>query len=97
MPRRVFDAAGRLCETGKIGAVAASIAHLQDVHFWWRPLLRDPDDDMVLECAIASGANTVVTHNLKDFARARSLGVQAKTPGQFLDRKSTRLNSSHRP
>ena len=39
---------------------------------------------MVLECAVASGANTVVTHNLKDFARARSLGVQAKTPGQFL-------------
>ena len=62
----------------------ASIAHLQDVHFLWRPFLRDPDDDMVLECAIASGANTVVTHNLKDFARARSLGVQANTPGQFL-------------
>lgn len=49
-----------------------------------RPFSRDPDDDMVLECAVASGANTVVTHNLKDFARARSLGVQAKTPGQFL-------------
>ena len=62
----------------------ASIAHLQDVHFLWRPFLRDPDDDMVLECAVASGANTVVTHNLKDFARARSLGAQAKTPGQFL-------------
>ena len=62
----------------------ASIAHLQDVHFLWRPFLRDPDDDMVLECAIASGANTIVTHNLKDFVRARSLGVQAKTPGQFL-------------
>ena len=62
----------------------ASIAHLQDVHFLWRPFLRDPDDDMVLECAVASGANTIVTHNLKDFVRARSLGVQAKTPGQFL-------------
>ncbi len=49
-----------------------------------RPLLRDPHDDMVLECAIACGANTVVTHNLKDFARARSQGVQAKTPRQFL-------------
>ena len=62
----------------------ASIAHLQDVHFLWRPFLRDPDDDMVLECAVASGANTIVTHNLKDFARAVSLGVQAKTPRQFL-------------
>jgi len=26
----------------------ASLAHLQDVHFVWRPFLRDPDDDMVL-------------------------------------------------
>ena len=62
----------------------ASTAHLQEIHFLWRPFLRDPDDDMVLECAIASGANTIVTHNLRDFVRARSLGVHAKTPGQFL-------------
>lgn len=62
----------------------ASIAHLQDIHFLWRPFLRDPNDDMVLECAIASGASTIITHNLKDFARAASLGVQAKTPAHFL-------------
>ena len=62
----------------------ASIAHLQDVHFLWRPFLRDPNDDMVLECAVASGANTIVTHNVRDFARAASLGVKARIPGQFL-------------
>lgn len=77
---RGADAAAALAFTQYL----ASIAHLQDVHFLWRPFLRDPDDDMVLECAIASGANTVVTHNLKDFTRAASLGVQAKTPAQFL-------------
>lgn len=62
----------------------ASIAHLQDVYFLWRPFLRDPDDDMVLECAVASSATSIVTHNLKDFARTASLGVQAITPGLFL-------------
>jgi len=31
----------------------ASIAHLQNVHFLWRPFLRDPDDDMMLEYAAA--------------------------------------------
>lgn len=62
----------------------ASLAHLQDVHFLWRPFLRDPDDDMVLECAVAAGCTYIVTHNIKDFRRTEQLGVTAVTPGQFL-------------
>ena len=63
----------------------ASIAHLQQVHFLWRPFLRDADDDMVLECAVASGAKYIITHNIKDFRRASELGVRAVTPFQFLN------------
>lgn len=62
----------------------ASLAHLQDVHFLWRPFLRDPDDDMVLECAVAAGCRYIVTHNVKDFRRTEQLGVQAVTPQAFL-------------
>ena len=62
----------------------ASIAHLQDVHFLWRPFLRDPDDDMVLECAVASSSQYIVTHNVKDFRRAPELKVNAITPAEFL-------------
>ncbi len=62
----------------------ASMAHLQDVHFLWRPYLRDPDDDLVLECAVAAGCRYIVTHNLRDFDRAIDLNVQAITPGDFL-------------
>ena len=62
----------------------ASLAHLQDVHFLWRPFLRDPDDDMVLECAIASGSQFIVTHNIRDFRRTAELKVQAITPPEFL-------------
>ena len=62
----------------------ASLAHLQDVHFLWRPFLRDPDDDMVLECALASDSQYIVTHNVKDFQRAPELKVQAITPADFL-------------
>jgi len=62
----------------------AAIAHLQDVHFLWRPFLRDPDDDMVLECAVASGSQYIVTHNVKDFKRAPELKVNAITPAEFL-------------
>ena len=62
----------------------ASLAHLQDVHFLWRPFLRDPDDDMVLECAVASGSQFIVTHNMKNFKRAPELKVSAIQPGDFL-------------
>jgi putative PIN family toxin of toxin-antitoxin system len=64
----------------------ASVAHLQDVHFLWRPFLRDPDDDMVLECAVASGCEFIVTHNVKDFRRVEELNVRAITPADFLNR-----------
>ena len=64
----------------------ASVSHLQDVHFLWRPFLRDPDDDMVLECAVASGCEFIVTHNVKDFRRVEALNVRAITPADFLNR-----------
>ena len=62
----------------------ASIAHLQDVYYLWRPFLRDPDDDMVLECAVASGSQYLVTHNVKDFLRIAELGVTHLTPAAFM-------------
>lgn len=62
----------------------ASLAHLQDVHFLWRPFLRDSDDDVVLECAVASGSQYIVTHNVKVFRRVPELKVQAITPADFL-------------
>ena len=62
----------------------ASIAHLQDIYYLWRPVLRDPNDDMVLECAVASGSRYLLTHNVKDFSGTRTLGVHAMTPADFL-------------
>ena len=63
----------------------ASIAHLQDVHFLWRPFLSDPDDDMVVECAVDSGSQFIVTHNIKDFRRVEELKLQAVKPVDFLN------------
>ncbi len=62
----------------------ASVAYLQDVHFLWRPFLRDPGDDMLLECAFASGSEFIVTHNVKDFRRVEQLSIRAITPADFL-------------
>ena len=62
----------------------ASQAHLQDIHFLWRPFLPDPNDDMVLELAFAAGSRYVVTHDITDFRGSQQLGIQAITPRDFL-------------
>lgn len=58
----------------------------QKVYFLWRPYLSDPKDDLVLELAVAARVNTIVTHNLKDFARVDKFGVEAITPKTLLER-----------
>lgn len=62
----------------------ASTAYLTDVHYLWRPFLRDPNDDLVLECAVAAGASHIVTHNLRDFAGVQRFGLAAITPADLL-------------
>jgi predicted nucleic acid-binding protein len=63
----------------------ASQAHLQEIHFLWRPFLTDADDDMVLELAFAAGCHHIVTHNVKDFHGSEQLGVTALSPREFLN------------
>ena len=63
----------------------ASIAPLQEVHFLWRPFSRDPDDDMIVECAVSSGCEYIVTHNAKDFRRVEELNVQVIAPADLLN------------
>ena len=63
----------------------ASQAHLQAIHFLWRPCLRDPDDDMVLELAVAARCPYILTHNTIDFRKAADFGIAPIRPGDFLD------------
>ena len=48
--------------------------------------LPDPDDRHVLAAAVRSGAQTIVTFNLKDFPAATldAFGVEARHPDDFL-------------
>src|SRR5438876_9890374 len=44
-----------------------ALAEPVETHFLWRPQLRDPNDEMVLEAAINGRADALVTFNLRDF------------------------------
>lgn len=61
-----------------------SVAHLQAIHFLWRPMLKDPRDDHVLELAVESGCDVIVTYNVRDFVGCERFGVQAMQPAGFL-------------
>ena len=61
---------------------ASSVEHA--ISFRWRPHLSDPNDDFVLELAVAAQAEYIITHNLRNFAAAQSLAVTALPPAEFL-------------
>jgi predicted nucleic acid-binding protein len=52
-----------------------------EISFLWRPTLRVPDDEMVLEVAVNGRADRLLTFNERDFAGAGRFGVQVMRPG----------------
>jgi putative PIN family toxin of toxin-antitoxin system len=63
-----------------------ALSEFQKIYFLWRPYLRDPKDDHILEVAVASKIKLIVTHNIKDFKGVEKFGIKAITPGQLLAR-----------
>ena len=60
-----------------------SRSRLVQIYFRWRPALRDPDDDRILEVAVRT-QSAVVTFNAKDFAGAERFGIQVISPKEML-------------
>ena len=59
-----------------------------EISFLWRPQLRDPCDEMVLEAAANGRASHLVTWNMRDFLpAAKKFGLQVLTPELFLKEK----------
>lgn len=54
------------------------------LHYLWRPQLRDPADEMVLETALNGRAQALVTLNTADFEAASRFRLPVLTPGAFL-------------
>lgn len=55
--------------------------------FLWRPVLRDPADEHVLEAAINGQADAIVTFNVRHFAPAAGrFRLQVLRPGEVLRR-----------
>jgi predicted nucleic acid-binding protein len=62
-----------------------NLAQYTNIYFSWRPTSPDAGDDLVIDCAMNTGA-IVVTSNIRDSRSAReSLGMRVMTPVQFLN------------
>ena len=81
---RHVTAVQRPAEVTALVDYICSAARRQTIFFLWRPLLRDPKDDMVAEVAVPSHASAVVTHNVRDFAPIAHFGIEVLAPAQFL-------------
>lgn len=55
------------------------------IYYLWRPQLKDPGDDMVLELAVTANCNYIVTYNVNDFKGIEKFGIKAITPKEFLE------------
>lgn len=67
-----------------LDALAAVIEPVT-MRFLWRPRLKDPADEMVLETAVNGGADRLATFNIRHLAEAAMIfGIRASRPGDIL-------------
>lgn len=61
-----------------------AMANRHDVFYLWRPILRDPGDDLVLELAVKAKCQYIVTYNKQDFEGVEAFGIEAIDAREFL-------------
>jgi putative PIN family toxin of toxin-antitoxin system len=65
----------------------AALIEPVEVHFFWRPQLKDANHEMVLEAAINGRADALVTYNVADFLAAGArFGIPILRPPDLLKR-----------
>ena len=57
-----------------------------EIHFLWRPRLKDPDDEMILELAVEAGCDYIVTYNKEDFSSIEEFGIELVTAKELLQK-----------
>ncbi|NOT11602.1 MAG: putative toxin-antitoxin system toxin component, PIN family [Methylococcaceae bacterium] len=74
-------------EVGQFLDALAALADPVETHFLWRPRLRDPADEMVLEAAVHGRVDAIVSFNLRDYGTApNDFGIEVLKPSEALKR-----------
>jgi predicted nucleic acid-binding protein len=59
-----------------------AIANRHDIFYLWRPLARDPDDDLLLDLAVRA-PGSIITYNARDLLPAAEFGIALVTAKSF--------------
>ena len=52
--------------------------------YLWRPIARDPKDEMLVELAVAGGCDRIITFNKRDLPDVGRIGIKLQNPNEFL-------------
>jgi predicted nucleic acid-binding protein len=80
-PEHLAAAGATVSEVARLLDALFAVCRPVEISFLWRPMLRDADDEMVLEVAVNGRADRLLTFNERDFAAADRLGVIVDRPG----------------
>jgi putative PIN family toxin of toxin-antitoxin system len=83
-PEHVAAVGLNVAELSEVLDAIAAVATPVTVSYLWRPFLRDPDDELVLETAVNGRADLLLTFNERDFAGAERFAVRSIRPGPAL-------------
>jgi putative PIN family toxin of toxin-antitoxin system len=56
----------------------------QEIFFLWRPFLQDGSDDLILEVAVTSDCDAIITYNKRHFKKVEKFGLKILDPKEFL-------------
>lgn len=74
-----------LLEQNELFEAYLSTCQWNEIYYLWRPNLKDEDDNFVVELAVASGSEALVTYNINDFKNVELLFMHTiVTPEDFI-------------
>ncbi len=72
-------------DVDKIIDYICKVAKQRKIFFLWRPYLKDPKDDMILELAVTAGCDFIITYNQSDFKGVETFNIRVLTAREFLE------------
>jgi predicted nucleic acid-binding protein len=80
-PEQLAASGASLSQIGALLDALCEVCTPVEISFLWRPMLRDANDEMVLEVAVNGRADRLLTFNERDFSGAGRLGITVERPG----------------